>query len=356
MAPTPAELTLEIVPQRRVDVIDVAGLVNSRRDGFFEEYEKTVFCSYHTTAGYLEQSLTSRLGHSADAVHAFVRSFTELFPAGAGYRHDQLELRDELSEEQKEVEPRNADSHLTFIGCGLENCVTYLNRPQQPVYFVELDGTNGPDRRRRRTSVIGFTRAETVDQFSLEIPVSDHRIDSINLWGPELGLYDRLHELIRIHGVSKGRIDIALDPRERNAGLTVNEYETLLMRHDLAEVLRNPIRFMAQKGRNMLRDPRAIPDKARDYAKYDLVRVVNEFIDHMGLNESLIERIIDRFLAVPAARFLRMKRGVSLVVNGTEGETPGRIVSGTYQSPIMVQWRKAERQARTVEVTYTRFV
>lgn len=356
MAANPAEVTLEIVPRNRVDVIDVAELVKEQAGDFFDEYEKSVFCSYHTTAGYLEQSLTSRLGHRADAVQAFVRSFSELFPADAGYRHDQLELREELSDEQKEVEPRNADSHLTFIGCGLENCVTYLNRPKTPVYFVELDGTNGQDRRRRRTSVIGFTRAETIDRFSLEIPVSDHRIDSINLWDPQLGLHDRLHELVHIHGVSKGRIDIVLDPGERNAGLTVNEYETLLMRHDLAEVLRNPIRFMAQKGRNMLRDPRAIPDKARDYAKYDLVHVVNEFIDHMGLNESLIERIIDRFLAVPAARFLRMKRGVSLVVNGTDGDTPGRIVSGTYQSPIMVQWRKADRQVRTVEVTYTRFV
>jgi thiamine phosphate synthase YjbQ (UPF0047 family) len=339
-----------------VDVIDVADLVNRQTGGFFDEYEKSVFCSYHTTAGYFEQSLISRLGHNADAVQAFVLSFSELFPAGAGYRHDEMHLRAELTDEQRQVEPRNADSHLTFIGCGLENCVTYLNRPQAPVYFVELDGVNGPDRRRRRTSVIGFTRAETIDRFSLEIPVSGHRIDSINLWDPALGLYERLHELVRIHGVSKGRIDIALDPRERNAGLTVNEYETLLMRHDLAEVLRNPIRFMAQKGRNMLRDPRAIPDKARDYAKYDLVRVVNEFIDAMGLNESLIERIIDRFLAVPAARFLRMKRGVSLVVNGAETGTPGRIISGTYQSPILVQWRKADRQVRHVEVTYTRFV
>lgn len=356
MAAEPSELTLEVVPRKRVDVIDVADLVEQQAQGFLDEYEKSVFCSYHTTAGYFEQSFCNRLGHRADAVEAFVGSFTKLFPADAGYRHDQMDLRDELSEEQKEVEPRNADSHLAFIGCGLENCVTYLNRPRTPVYFVDLDGTNGNDRRRRRTSVIGFTRADTIDRFILEIPVSGHPIDSINLWDPSLGLFDRLHELVRVHGVSKGRIDIALDPTERNAGLTVNEYETLLMRHDLAEVLRNPIRFMAQKGRNMLRDPRAIPEKAKDYAKYDLVRVVNEFIDAMGLSESLIERIIDKFLQVPASRFLRMKRGVSLVVNGTDYGTPGRIISGTYQSPILVQWRKADRGSRLVEVTYTRFV
>ena len=355
MANEPAEVTLELEPERRVDVIDVSQLVSERFPGFFEDYEKSLFCSYHTTAGYFEQSFVNRLGHNPQAVEAFVGSFTKLFPADAGYRHDQMHLRDELSEEQKEVEPRNADSHLTFIGCGLENCVTYLNHPNHPVYFVELDGTNGADRRKRRTSVLGFNRDEVVDRFSLEIPVSAHPIDSINLWDPALGLYDRLHELVRIHGMSRGRIDISLHPGERHTGLTVNEYETLLMRHDLVDVLRNPIRFMAQKGRNMLRDPRAIPEKAKDYAKYDLVRVVNEFIDAMGLSESLIERIIDKFLQVPASRFLRMKRGVSLMVNTGAETAPGRIISGTYQSPILVQWRKADRGARTVEVSYTRF-
>ena len=41
------------------------------------------------------------------------------------------------------------------------------------------------------------------------------------------------------HGISHGRIDLSLLPEERHAGLTVNEYETLLMRHDLREVLEN---------------------------------------------------------------------------------------------------------------------
>lgn len=355
MAQDPAEITLEVQPDSRVDVIDVKALVQEKEADFFDGFEKSVYCSYHTTAGYFEQSLAHRLGDNPEAFEAFVGSFGKLFPAGAGYRHDQMDLRDELSDEQKIVEPLNADSHLTFIGCGLENCVTYQNRPDRPVYFVELDGMNGSDRRRRRTSVLGFNRAEQIDRFDLEIPVSAHPIDSVNLWDPALGLYDRLHELVRAHGMTKGRIDLALDPSERNAGLTVNEYETLLMRHDLADVLQDPIRFMAQKGRNMWRDPRSIPDKARDYAKYDLVRVVNEFIDAAGLSESLIERIIDKFLAVPAARFLRMKRGISLMVNASDDRVPGQIISGTYQSPIMVQWRKAERSARKVEVTYTRF-
>ena len=104
----------------------------------------------------------------------------------------------------------------------------------------------------------------------------------------------------------------------------------------------------------MLRDPGAIKEKAKDYMKYDLVHVVNEFIDSMGLSESLIERIIDKFFQVPASRFLRMKRGVSLIVSDNDTGTV-RIVSGTYQSPILVQWRKTETQTRSVNVTFTRF-
>ena len=58
---------------------------------------------------------------------------------------------------------------------------------------------------------------------------------------------------------SNGRIDISLAPNEHHAGLTVNEYETLLMKHDLAEVLRNPLRFMAEKGKHMPSQPQGHP-------------------------------------------------------------------------------------------------
>ena len=55
-------------------------------------------------------------------------------------------------------------------------------------------------------------------------------------------------------------------------GLTVNEYETLLMQNDLADVLRDPLRFARIKARNAFNDPRSIPGKTLNYAKYDVVR------------------------------------------------------------------------------------
>jgi thiamine phosphate synthase YjbQ (UPF0047 family) len=352
---TPAEKTLEVVPESRVTLIDVKQRVVEEIDGF-EDYSKAVYCSHHTTAGYFEQPLLTRLEHCPDTLTSFVGAFRKLFPEDAGYRHDELHLREELSEAQRRVEPRNADSHLTYIGSGLENCVTYDNVPESPVFFVELDGINGQVQRKRRTTVIGYNRERVVQRLLLNVPMSHHAMDSINLRDERLGVFDRLNELVKDSGIEKGRVELSLLPGEQNTGLTVNEYETLLMKHDLIDVLRNPLRFVAQKGYHMLRDPLAIKEKAKDYAKYDLVQVVNEFIDALHLNESMVERLIDKFLAVPASRFLRMKRSVSLLVsNGDQATGPGQIVQGTYQSPVLVQWRKAPGQVRQLEVRLVGF-
>lgn len=351
------EVDLDITPSARFDIIDITKPLNEQYDGFLAEFNRLLFCSHHTTAGYLDQWVANRLHHDKAAVETYVGSFKKLFPSDSDYLHDQLHLRLELSEDQRCVEPRNADSHLTFMGSGLENCVTYVNAQQDPVYFIDLDGINldTNDTRRRRTTVMGFNEEVQVVKEKLVIPVSHHAIDSINLRDPKLGIYDQLHALLRRYGITKGRIDIALNGEEKNAGLTVNEYETLLMQYDLAQVLKNPLRFMAQKGKHMLINPRAIPGKAKNYAKYDLVQVVNEFMDVMGMSESLMERVINKLIRMPASRFLRMKRGLSLPVSDRKVEGEGNIINGTYQSPILVQWRKAEGQARTLNVQLVRF-
>ena len=126
-------------------------------------------------------------------------------------------------------------------------------------------------------------------------------------------------------------------------GSTVNEYETLLMRHDLSDVLRDPLRFMAEKAGHILGNPRAIPAKTLDYAKYDLVRVFNRLLDASGLRESMLETLLSQAIAMPAARFLRMKRSVSLLVSDRQSPGAGAIVEGTYQSPILVQWHRGAR-------------
>ena len=112
---------------------------------------------------------------------------------------------------------------------------------------------------------------------------------------------------------------------------------------------------MAEKSRHLLADPRAIPTKTIDYARYDMVRVFNELVDALGLSESVVEKILARFIGAPARRFLRMKRSVSLMVSDREQPGHGAIAEGTFQSPILVQWQRCDRRERAVDVTLTRF-
>jgi thiamine phosphate synthase YjbQ (UPF0047 family) len=345
----PLDLTLELAPKARFDVVDLRSLFAAEHQSL-SPYPHCLYWSSHTTAGFLDRSLAARL--SAQHVPTYVEAFRTLFPEGAGYQHDLMERREDLDAEQRAVEPRNADSHLAFIAGGLRTCVTHPNRPGEPVFFVDLDGINDGRPRKRRTRVIAFSRERVVRTMQLEVPLSAHPVDSINLKDPRLGIYARLAEIVQEAGVSKGRLRVSLDPTERHSALTVNEYETLLMQHDLAEILRNPLRFMAEKYRHALANPRAVPAKTLGYAKYDLVRVLNKGVDALGLRGSIVEKVIARTLAVPASRFLRMRRSVSLLVSEREDGTAG-VIEGTYQSPILVQWQQTPRQARMLNVSLT---
>ena len=353
--PFPLEFALELTPRARVDVIDVRGEVSSRYGDGLSAYPRALCCSFHTTAGYLDQGVAARLNQGPDGVMPYIDVFRTMFPEGAGYEHDKMERRTELSPAQRPIEPLNADSHLAFMAGALRTCVSYSNRPGEPMSFIDLDGVHAGRARTRQTSVIGYSAEETIAQARVTVPVS-HSIESVNLKDPRLGVYEQCAALVRAHGVTTGRIRIALAPGERHAGLTVNEYETLLMRHDLSEVLRDPLRFMAEKAGHMLGNPRAIPAKTLDYAKYDLVRVFNRLVDALGLRESRVENVLARAIAMPASRFLRMKRSVSLLVSDRNHAGQGAIVEGIYQSPILVQWHRGARQSRVLDVTLTRFV
>jgi hypothetical protein len=260
-----------------------------------------------------------------------------------------MHLRSELSDAQKIVEPRNGDSHLTFIGAGMRNCVTYRTRPDAPVYFIELDGKTDAFQRQRKTTVVAYDHDEIVARASLAIPVSKHPIDSVNLADPRLGLLERVNELVARAGVERARVDLVVDQSERNVGLTVNEYETLLMQHDLVEVLRNPLRFARIKGRNMMNDPLAIPGKTLNYAKYDVVHVLNSLMEALRLDQGSFERLVAKVMSLPARRFLRSRR-VSFLAGSDRQSNAPVLLRGQYQSPILVQWQPAEKQERHVDI------
>jgi thiamine phosphate synthase YjbQ (UPF0047 family) len=352
----PAEFTLELTPRARIDVIDVRRLIAGNFGDALDPYPRALCCSFHTTAGYLDRGVAARLGQNQSDVMPYIDVFRTMFPEGAGYEHDKIDRRTELSDEQKPREPLNADSHLAFMAGALRTCVSYPNRRDEPLAFVDLDGVHAGHVRRRRTTVLGYTGEERVAQTRIVVPVSSHSVDSVYLKDPGHRVYETCARLVRQHGVAKGRVRLTLASGEHHAGLTVNEYETLLMRHDLRDVLRDPLRFMAEKAGHMLGNPRAIPAKTLDYAKYDLVRVFNKLVDTLGLRESMVESVLSKAIGMPAERFLRMKRSVSLLVSDRDEAGHGAIVEGIYQSPILVQWHRDSRRERVLDVTLTRFV
>ena len=352
----PFRATLRIKPAARVDLIDVRGKLRDEFGPEFTRYPKAFYISDHTTAGYLDQRLAKVLEHDSDNIQDYLDVFRKLFPAGADYNHDKLHLRTELSDEQRAVEPLNADSHLAFMGSGMRTAASYELHGDEPVWFVELDGVHVGGTRYRRTTVIAYNGEEGVAQCQVRLPASPHSIDAQNLRDPGLGLIGQLEELARTHQVSFGRFDVSLAVDESDAGLTVNEYETLLMTHDLRDVLKNPVRFVTQMGREALQSPRAIPAKALNYAQYDAVQVFNRLMDQIGARRSFVERVVNRALALPVSHFLRMKRGISLPVLDRQGAGVGEIGWGTYQSPILVQWKGAGASTRTLNVRLFRFV
>ena len=353
MSISPAEIRLNLAPRGRFDTIDVRSRLPVETAGVLEDRKRSLYTSFHTTAGYLDRALAARLAHHEERLRVFLGAFRGVFPPQAPYQHDQMELREELSDAQKQVEPRNGDSHLTFIGAGMRNCVTYANEPAAPVYFIELDGVHAGGRRERTTSIVGYDEETVVARTRLLVPVSKHPIDAINLADPRLGLVGAVNDLLASAGIEKGRVDISLEAAERDAGLTVNEYETLLMRHDLTEVLKNPLRFAKAKAQHVLEDPLAVPGKALSYARYDVVRVMNQLMEAFRVNESVVEKLVAKVMAVPARRFLRTRK-VSFLASDHAGAGRARLVSGTYQSPILVQWRPAEGQARSVDIAIVR--
>src|SRR5688572_22828149 len=121
MTVKPLDLTLELVPRARFDVLELRSHFPSEHEAV-ADYQHCLYWSSHTTAGFLDRSLATRL--TPEHVPSYVEAFRTIFPEGAGYEHDQLDRRNDLDALQKAVEPKNADSHLAFIAGGLRPCVT----------------------------------------------------------------------------------------------------------------------------------------------------------------------------------------------------------------------------------------
>src|SRR5262249_31308128 len=241
MAPPPRELAVERWARERFEMVELRRPFSSEHDESLASYPRCLYWSAHTTAGFLDRSLITRLG--LGRVSTYIETLRRIFPEGAGYAHDRLQRRKDLDAAQRAVEPRHGYTHLAFIPTALQPCATRPNRAGETVCFVDLDGVNEGRPRRRQTRVIGYHREAVAGHMRLKVPLAGHPIDSVNLKARSLGLYEELAEFVARADVEKGRLSIALARGERDAALTINEFETLLMKYDLAAVLKNPFRF-----------------------------------------------------------------------------------------------------------------
>jgi hypothetical protein len=290
----PTELRLSLMPDLRVETIDVHTRLAREAREALRRHRRALYWSPHTTAGYLEETFFARLRGGPERLAQFVGGFGAVFPEGAGYRHDRMELRGELTDDQKKVEPRNADSHLTYIAAGVRNCVAYRTS-DRPVYFIDLDGTSDAARRQRETSILAYDDERVVASDSVTVTAPDDPFDTMDLSDPRFDIIARADEMLKRAGVEHARVDVSLGPGERGAALTVNEYETLLMRHDVIDALRSPVQFARM------------------------------------------------------SRRLERSRRVSLPA--TPHGAAARIVRGRYQSPILVQWRPARPRGRRIDLS-----
>ena len=82
---SPLELTLEVNPRARVDLIDVKARAAQLHGAALEHYSKCLYVSAHTTAGYLPQPLAARLAARSDGIDSYIDLFRSMFPEGADY-------------------------------------------------------------------------------------------------------------------------------------------------------------------------------------------------------------------------------------------------------------------------------
>jgi hypothetical protein len=66
-------------------------------------------------------------------------------------------------------------------------------------------------------------------------------------------------------------------------------------------------------------------------------------------DESALERVVAKVMAVPAQRLLRSRR-VTFLASDHDEEGRARLVRGTYQSPILVQWRPVDGATRALNL------
>src|SRR3989442_8078721 len=102
ISPRPSELRLTLAPQRRFEAIDVNRRIADAAGDLLRRHQRALYCSFHTTAWYLDQSLSARLRTDRVGLSQFFCTFHELFPQRCEEHHYRNELLLELNAAPRE--------------------------------------------------------------------------------------------------------------------------------------------------------------------------------------------------------------------------------------------------------------
>ena len=157
MAASPVEVTLELTPRSRFDIIDVRTRLRTAHGDCSTHYPRHLYHSFHTTAGYLEQSLAARLTRERETVAPYVEVFRAMFPGRGGLRA--RPARSTQGPDLGGARGRTAQRRFAPRVHGrrpehLRDATSTGRRSR--CAFVDLDGVTDGRPRRRLTSIVGF--------------------------------------------------------------------------------------------------------------------------------------------------------------------------------------------------------
>jgi hypothetical protein len=78
-------------------------------------------------------------------------------------------------------------------------------------------------------------------------------------------------------------------------------------------------------------------------------------MDSFGMSQSVVEKFLARVIALPAEKFLSVKRNISFLISNNGSNNTAKIVQGRFQSPILVQWKESPSASRALTLTITRY-
>ena len=337
MPAPPRVVPVSLHPQQRVQAMDVNASLQQSGADLLQTHAQVLYFAHHTTAGFVEP-LPENPFPDQRAVRDHVEPFRTLFPFGADYKHDEMDRRRELSPQQRECEPRNADAHLVYIGAGLTPCASYPAAPDRPVYLLDLDGVNQDTGRQRlrRVTALGFTTEQQVSSASISVP--SQRATSVGLRDPRFGLFDTLYAHLARHEVQYGRIRLQVSSTT-GAALTVNEYEPLLMEQDLERALQSP-RCFQRENATVYSNSHSNSHEHQSASggnRHTSAPIKQPFASGRPPRPATASGVDSNSRGDSNHALLDLRDYVDLMVVPDEQNQQGRIVQGRYQSPILLR-------------------